>query len=473
MLKYRSNSISIEKREWDIQTVTASDYTIEFKIYQQQYDDIKKKMDEESFMYYDSEGLRFKLYLQKIIEDRVKELSGGEEGRVADINFGYKNADLLDDLYKRGDYIKYKQWDQLNLINKEITRKMHEHMAEYTTPVCAFVCMETEDAYNHIAPSGKLDILGTESTIKEAVEPTNIIWENRYFDKTTRAVRLLFIIIAVCTVLFITFLITTYAKGVTNDTIGKYDDSIKCSELAKMYDAETLQKLAADEWVDYYEHGGEDMERLISSDLSCFCTAEYNRVGSAAAGNLYPSSSGEKVQTCSEIFADRALVGYIAMAVSMMIVAVNFVLKVILVELIKSLRLKTVTAETNYTMIAIFVGQFVNTAILVVINNASFHDFDGGVGPLSQIFRVGTMTDFNVLWYKSVGTILMKAMLMAGLWPLIEFAMFWSMIAFFRCMDKNFGSDEFFTNSPSIQAYIDTWAGPIYLIHYRYATILL
>ena len=231
VLKYRANSISIEKREWDIQTVTASDYTIEFKISQKQFDDIKAKMDYESFMYYDAEGLRFKLYLQKIIEDRVKELSGGQEGRVADINFGYKNGDLLDNLYKRGDYIKYKQWDQLNLINKEITRDMHENMATYTTPVCAFVCMETEEAYNHIAPSGKLDIFGTQSSIKEAVEPTNIIWENRYFDKTTRAVRLLFIIIAVCTVLFITFLITTYAKGVTNDTIGKYDDSIKCSEL--------------------------------------------------------------------------------------------------------------------------------------------------------------------------------------------------------------------------------------------------
>lgn len=177
--------------------------------------------------------------------------------------------------------------------------------------------------------------------------------------------------------------------------------------------------------------------------------------------------------TCSEIFADKALVGYIAMAVSMMIVAVNFVLKVILVELIKSLRLKTVTAETNYTMIAIFVGQFVNTAIIVVLNNASFHDIDGGYGPLSMLFRVGTLTDFNTIWYKTVGTILMKAMLMAGLWPLIEFAMFWSMITFFRCLDKNFGSDPYHTNSPSIQAYIDTWAGPIYLIHYRYATILL
>ena len=173
-------------------------------------------------------------------------------------------------------------------------------------------------------------------------------------------------------------------------------------------------------------------------------------MGSAAAATNYTASDGTQVETCGEFFADRALVGYIAMAVSMMIVGVNFVLKVILVELIKSLRLKTVTAETNYTMIAIFIGQFMNTAVIVVLNNASFHDFDGGVGPLSQIFRVGTMTDFSVVWYKTVGTILMKAMLMAGLWPLIEFGMFWSMITFFRCLDKNFGTDPYFSNSPSI-----------------------
>jgi hypothetical protein len=35
VLKYRQGSISIEKKEWDLQTVTASDYTVEFKIYEE------------------------------------------------------------------------------------------------------------------------------------------------------------------------------------------------------------------------------------------------------------------------------------------------------------------------------------------------------------------------------------------------------------------------------------------------------
>lgn len=32
VIRYRQGSISIEKREWDLQTVTASDYTLEVKL---------------------------------------------------------------------------------------------------------------------------------------------------------------------------------------------------------------------------------------------------------------------------------------------------------------------------------------------------------------------------------------------------------------------------------------------------------
>ena len=156
-----------------------------------------------------------------------------------------------------------------------------------------------------------------------------------------------------------------------------------------------------------------------------------------------------------------------------MIVGVNFVLRIILVDLIKSLRLKTVTEETNYTMVSIFIGQFVNTAILLLLNSANFKDIDGGKGPLSFVFMVGDRTDFDVEWYRSVGAIIMKTMFMTALWPLIEFAMFYALMNFSRWMDRGFGNDTFTTSLPTVQAYIDLYAGPDYLIHYRYATILL
>ena len=41
-----------------------------------------------------------------------------------------------------------------------------------------------------------------------------------------------------------------------NEVIGKYDESINCDEMAKMYNSKTLSRLAANEWVDYYHGGG-------------------------------------------------------------------------------------------------------------------------------------------------------------------------------------------------------------------------
>ena len=320
---------------------------------------------------------------------------------------------------------------------------------------------------------GEIEIAGWESKLIEAPEPTNVIWENRDFDKTVRWFRLTCIILLVAFVLLLTFLATVQAKILTNELTGKYDTSINCKELDTMYDKKTLEELASDEWVDFYKKSTDDSDRQIAPTLSCFCNDQYVELGSDVAEMDFKSSDGKVVKTCSEYFSDRDAIGLVAMGVSSLIVGVNFALKVILQELIKSLRLKTVTLETNYTMITIFIGQFVNTAILIVLNNASFKDFDGGRGPLSMIFRVGTETDFSVNWYRNVGTTIMRTMISQAIWPLIEFAMFYSLAAFTRCLDRRWGNDTFITKTPSVQAYIDLYAGPIYLIHYRYALILL
>ena len=58
--------------------------------------------------------------------------------------------------------------------------------------------------------------------------------------------------IAVIFVLFLTFMATVKAKAMTNDLIGKYDDSINCQEMGHMYNQKQLSQLAADEWIDYY-----------------------------------------------------------------------------------------------------------------------------------------------------------------------------------------------------------------------------
>lgn len=107
-------------------------------------------------------------------------------------------------------------------------------------PVSAFVTIENELAYNIICGKETIKLFGTETKVKEAVEPTNIIWENRDFSKTLRAAKAFLILCAVLAVLFITFLATFKAKDIQNRLIGKYDTSIKCSELKDMYTDEQI-----------------------------------------------------------------------------------------------------------------------------------------------------------------------------------------------------------------------------------------
>ena len=161
---------------------------------------------------------------------------------------------------------------------------------------------------------------------------------------TIRALYLANIIFVTCVVLGVTFLVSFKAKDEEQDLIGIYDNSITCAEVSKIYSYDELSKLAADEWVDYYKNGGEDMERQISENLACFCTAEYMRVGDDAAENVYLTSDGsQKVQTCAEFFDSKGKVVLIKMLVSFLIVGVNFALREILISMIKGMRLRTVT----------------------------------------------------------------------------------------------------------------------------------
>lgn len=113
----RQGSIGIEKREFDLQTVTASDYTLELTLSEQQIIQARQEIQNDADAYYiryaESDGLRLKLWMIKKLEDLLTQM-GGEGGKVADVNFAYHNSWLLDALRVRGAAIKQCKWDELN-----------------------------------------------------------------------------------------------------------------------------------------------------------------------------------------------------------------------------------------------------------------------------------------------------------------------------------------------------------------------
>ena len=62
------------------------------------------------------------------------------------------------------------------------------------------------------------------------------------------------------------------------------------------------------------------------------------------------------------------------------------------------------------------------------------------IGILRDLFH-GPYTDFTADWYRDVGIIITKAMLISAVMPIIEFVMFYTMRNALRFLDRGFGRD--------------------------------
>lgn len=146
--------------DWDIETITLGDYSIEHTITKDSYDwfleNIYNPQDKPNG---DSPGESLKKYMQREIEAllddllREKRANGEADGikisnvKIADIVFAYNNAKLINLLRKRGGYINSQKYDEMREVEKEITQLKDDDYDTLTRPVCAFITFEEEDGY--------------------------------------------------------------------------------------------------------------------------------------------------------------------------------------------------------------------------------------------------------------------------------------------------------------------------------------
>lgn len=132
--------------------------------------------------------------------------------------------------------------------------------------------------------------------------------------------------------------------------------------------------------------------------------------------------------------------------VSFSIVAVNFVLRTINILLIKYIGYNTESKQTTAIKTSIFVTQFFNTAILLLLANANTQQ--------TWLFWLpfnGEYPDLTYEWYNDVGSSLIITMLTAAFMPAIEFGGFWGMRVAFRLLDRGFKCNKYITKKKTIQ----------------------
>lgn len=132
----------------------------------------------------------------------------------------------------------------------------------------------------------------------------------------------------------------------------------------------------------------------------------------------------------------------------------------------------TETEQTAAIMSLITVATFFNTAILMLLANANTEDT-----VLSWIPLRGTMTDLNLNWYTDIADELVITMLINSIYVYLGFVMQAGMMILFRSLDK--GCANFWycrttdqTKAKTIQQYVNIYAGPPHLMHFKYATCM-
>ena len=84
----------------------------------------------------------------------------------------------------------------------------------------------------------------------------------------------------------------------------------------------------------------------------------------------------------------------------------------------------------------------------------------------------GALTDFNAEWFSSMGETIVGSMKFNAWFPIpFEFGMYMMRVAF-RLLDQVGTAEGKTTKKISVQQYVNTYAGPMYFLHFRYSGIM-
>lgn len=191
--------------EWDVKTITAGDYTVEYDIPKIQFENFCKSVYDGTEMI--SKASSFRNYIKEEIQRRLTELPslGYEEDvdqiKIASVQLAFDNAALVNLLRKRGLFIKQQKFDKMRELDAQIDKFRTENDDKLNRPVSAFLSFENEEGLNRCLQYHELikddqtkyagwdKLLEGDLKFEPASEPTDIIWENRHFTTGQRFVR--------------------------------------------------------------------------------------------------------------------------------------------------------------------------------------------------------------------------------------------------------------------------------------------
>jgi len=243
---YLGSAAKIDFKAWDVGTVTAGDFTVEYQIPSV----VWKKFEDAHTDHTRSEGADFEDYLKKEFESIISQepsvlypnLVVPPSIKIANITFAFNNAKLIALLRTRGSIVAAGQFGKLPPVDVKINELKTHDLQALTKPVSAFITFETQDGYERAC-----ELKGTEKCngeviadkefdgaplfFVEAPEPTNIIWEHRQITYKDQMFRTIVVSVIIVFLLFLAFMAFYTLKQQTVANYKKYPPTTNCSGL--------------------------------------------------------------------------------------------------------------------------------------------------------------------------------------------------------------------------------------------------
>jgi uncharacterized membrane protein YidH (DUF202 family) len=160
----------------------------------------------------------------------------------------------------------------------------------------------------------------------------------------------------------------------------------------------------------------------------------------------------------------------VSSSISFVIIAINIVLKKIVVALLTWVKEPTKSQMLATNTNGVFIVLFLNTGLLLLIANANLTEHPPHF--ITKHF-VGPYYDYEPEWYAAVGFLILKTMIINAFLPFSGLALGYFLPLLKRKMDMKWGKNRYVTKKTSMIAYKKVWSGGEYVMHVKDSGILL
>ena len=288
---------------------------------------------------------------------------------------------------------------------------------------CILRCQKKQDVIAHKYLAGKWP------TVLEAPDPTLILWENLGKGRIEKCGRSTISNVLAFLLLMVGFISIIYLMNVR----AQYTfDVTACGE-------KTIDETTA---VDSFKQFG------LNTDLNnCYCLQEFKKLKEEVKSFTFSSIQGDGslVKPCERWLTDYNKAGQLGIIISISIVAINTVLRESLRASSKFEGHYTVSEKLSSSFSKMWVLQFLNTAIiLIIINNrlspnGLITTVTKATGTSGFLFN-GDYSDFNTEWYALVGITIFTNAFIGGITPVSGLSAYFIGL-FKRCLDRGCSKD--------------------------------